>query len=106
MKAAFLNRHIKEEIYMEQPEGSISDRDEQLVCKLQRCLYGLKQAARTWNLKENSIRVKESYSRSKVGSSLYFRNMGDSCLYILLYVGDMLICHEDDTVIAQAWRDK
>lgn len=44
VKAAFLYGTLKETVFMEQPEGFIES--EGLVCKLQKSLYGLKQAHR------------------------------------------------------------
>jgi hypothetical protein len=43
---AFLNGTFTEEIYMKQPDGFISPGNEDLVCKLNRSLYGLKQSPR------------------------------------------------------------
>ena len=43
VKTAFLNGHIKEELYMVQPEGFIDPKDANKVCKLRRSIYGLKQ---------------------------------------------------------------
>lgn len=43
VKSAFLNGTLREEIYMEQPEGF---RDGNQVLKLNKALYGLKQASR------------------------------------------------------------
>ena len=48
VKTAFLNGHLEEEIYMQQPEGFIARGNEHLVCKLKRTLYGLKQSPRVW----------------------------------------------------------
>jgi len=45
---AFLQGELKHEIYMLQPEGFQQD---QQVCRLNRSLYGLKQASRIWNEK-------------------------------------------------------
>ncbi|GKE87727.1 retrotransposon protein, putative, ty1-copia subclass, partial [Tanacetum coccineum] len=49
VKTAFLNGFLEEEIYMEQPEGFIDPNHPSKVCKLQRSIYGLKQASRSWN---------------------------------------------------------
>ena len=49
VKIIFLNRKLKEEVYMIQPEDFTSI-DESKVCKLQRSIYELKQASRSWNM--------------------------------------------------------
>ena len=46
MKTAYLNAPIQEDIDIEQPEGN--QKGKQMVCKLKRSLYGLKQSARNW----------------------------------------------------------
>ena len=43
VKTAFLHGDLDEEIYMEQPEGFVQDRNKRFVCKLKKSLYGLKQ---------------------------------------------------------------
>ena len=49
VKMTFLNGNLTEEVYMTQPTGFIS-RNGRKVCKLQRSIYGLKQASRSWNI--------------------------------------------------------
>jgi hypothetical protein len=48
--ATFLNGNIEEELYMVQPEGFVDPKDANKVCKLERSIYGLKQASQSWNL--------------------------------------------------------
>ena len=48
VKATFLNGIIKEEVYIEQPEGFIVLGKESHVCKLKKALYGLKKEPRAW----------------------------------------------------------
>ena len=55
VKTAFLNGFIKEELYMMQPEGFIDPKDANKVCKLQRSIYGLVQASRSWNIRFDSV---------------------------------------------------
>ncbi|GJY59733.1 retrotransposon protein, putative, ty1-copia subclass [Tanacetum coccineum] len=50
VKTAFLNGYLSEEVYMEQLEGFVNPKIFQnRVCKLNRFIYGLKQASRQWN---------------------------------------------------------
>ncbi|GKA49422.1 retrotransposon protein, putative, ty1-copia subclass [Tanacetum coccineum] len=49
IKIAFLNGYLDEDIYMVQPEGFVDPNHPRKVCKLQRSIYGLKQASRSWN---------------------------------------------------------
>ena len=43
VKTTFLNGELDEEIYMKQPEGFVVQGQENKVCKLVKCFYGLKQ---------------------------------------------------------------
>lgn len=45
---AFLNGHLDETIFMHQPPGFSTLGFEDLVCMLNRTLYGLKQSPRAW----------------------------------------------------------
>ena len=50
IKTTFLNGFIKEELYMMQPEGFVNPKGANKMCKLQRSIYGLVQASRSWNI--------------------------------------------------------
>ena len=47
VKTAFLNGDLAEDIYMQQPQGFIVAGQENMECKLNRSIYGLKQASRS-----------------------------------------------------------
>lgn len=61
VKSAFLNGELHEEIYMSQPKGFIQKGQQNLVCKLRKSIYGLKQSPREWYSKINSFFL--SFSR-------------------------------------------
>jgi hypothetical protein len=44
VKSYFLNGDLKEEVYMEQPEGFQLSDNLDFICKMKKALYGLKQA--------------------------------------------------------------
>ena len=54
VKMAFLNGFLEEELYMMQPEGFVDPKGATKVCKLQRSIYGLVQASRSWNKRFDS----------------------------------------------------
>ena len=55
VKTAFLNGELEEEVYMKQPEGFPSSDGEKLVCKLNKSIYGLKQASYQRYLKFHNV---------------------------------------------------
>ena len=68
VKTAFLNGDLDEEVYMKQPEGFPSSDGEQLVCKLKKSIYGLKQASRQWYLKFHNVIFFIRFCRKRYGS--------------------------------------
>ena len=50
VETTFLNGFLKEELYMMQPEGFVNPKGANKMCKLQRSIYGLVQASRSWNI--------------------------------------------------------
>ncbi|GKB62162.1 retrovirus-related pol polyprotein from transposon TNT 1-94, partial [Tanacetum coccineum] len=46
VKSSFLNGELKEEVYVNQPQGFEVEGKEEKVYKLKKALYGLKQAPR------------------------------------------------------------
>lgn len=88
-KTAFLNGDLKEEVYMQQPEGF--QRDNDLVCKLNKSLYGLKQSAKVWNDKVDEILSKYDFCRGKADFCLYTKLLDNQLIYVIVHVDDFLI---------------
>ena len=50
VKIAFLNGNLIEDVYMMQPMGFVNPTNAGKICKLQKSIYGLKQASRKIHL--------------------------------------------------------
>ena len=59
VKGAYLNSTLKEQVYMQQPEGFNNGTGQ--VCLLVKTLYGLKQSGRCWNIKLDTKLHKHSF---------------------------------------------
>ena len=91
VKTIFLHGSIKEEVYMEQPEGfEIYDRKSH-ACKLKKALYGLKHAPRAWYERIDSYLMKLGFTRSEVDPNLYFKVEDDKPLILVLYVDELFL---------------
>ena len=74
VKTVFLNENLDEDIFMQEAVGFIASGQEDMVCKLQKSIYGLKQASRSWNIRfDQAIK---SFGLFKTWMNLVFtRNM-------------------------------
>ncbi|MCO5600682.1 hypothetical protein L7F22_054797 [Adiantum nelumboides] len=89
----FLHGDLKEEIYMQQPEGFVQKGKEHLVYKVLKSLYGLKQSSKQWYHKFDAFMHSIDYQQSNEDPCLYVKRQSNGQLIMLiLYVDDMLIC--------------
>ena len=97
---AFLHSDLHEELYMSPPPGLLRQGEDNLVCRLHKSLYGLKQASRQLFSKfSESIRA-VGYVQSRADYSLFTRIQGKSFTALLIYVDDILIPGNDPMSIA------
>lgn len=89
VKTAFLNGDLEETIYMQVPDGI--EHEPNKVCRLKRSLYGLKQASRAWNSKFVEFLRGCDMEQSQADSCLFYGQIDDSRVIVLLYVDDGLI---------------
>jgi len=89
-RTAFLNGKLKEELYMEQPEGFGVDGD--FVCRLLRCIYGLKQSAHNWIKLVTAILIELGFIQCPFDPCLFgYMNSEENIIFIALYVDDGLM---------------
>jgi len=93
IKTAFLNAIMKETVYMKQPKGySKVKKKQNLVCKLNKTLYGTKQAPHEWNNELNNYLVNElGFKRCLSDTCVYIRKSKNNNLIILaVFVDDII----------------
>jgi hypothetical protein len=96
---AFLNGDLKEEVYMKQPEGFIEKRNEHLVCRLRRSIYGLKQSPRCWNYVLDRTLKNMGFVQTTGDPCIYVKEEGGEIFIIAVYVDDILLAGKSDQEI-------
>jgi hypothetical protein len=91
VKTAFLHGHLSEEVYTLQPQGYEAPGKEHLVCRLNKALYGLRQAPRAWYERIDSFLLLQNFHRGDGDSNLYIFQKTGHVIIIALYVDDLLI---------------
>jgi hypothetical protein len=76
---------------MKYPEGFVVKGKQELVCKLKRSFYDLKQSPRMWYQKFDTYILSLGFVRSKVDHCIYSKEESGCFKYVALYVDDMLL---------------
>ncbi|KAL4014035.1 hypothetical protein IC575_026225 [Cucumis melo] len=91
----FSNGSLEESIFMSQPEGFITQGQEQKVCKLNRSIYGLKQASRSWNIRFDTAIKSYGFDQNVDEPCVYKKINKGKVAFLVLYVDDILLIGND-----------
>ena len=90
VKTTFLHGNLNQTIYMVQHEG-LSDNDSmQIVCKLRKSIYGLKQASRQWYQRFHQVILSFGFEVNIVDDCVYHKFCRSKVIFLILYVNDIL----------------
>jgi len=72
-----------------------------LVCRLRKFLYGLKQSPRAWFGKLSNVVQQFGMTRSEADHSVFYSHSSVGCIYLVVYVDDIVITGSDHHGISQ-----
>ena len=91
VKNAFLQGTLEEEVYMTLPPGHVKEKNTNLVCRLNKSIYGLKQSPRAWYGKLSQYLISLGFKISQSDTSLFSKHENNDTTIVLVYVDDIII---------------
>lgn len=96
---AFLNGKLEDDVYIKYPKGLESNKGN--VLKLNKALYGLKEAPKCWNKRFHDFMIKNGFEQSKYDFCLYKTKN----TWLLIFVDDILILGEEEPILMKLRRE-
>ncbi|GKD81770.1 retrovirus-related pol polyprotein from transposon TNT 1-94 [Tanacetum coccineum] len=109
IESAFLNGFINEEAYVAQPSGFIDFSKPNLVYRLKKALYRLKQAPKAWYDRLNAFLIKHDYTMRMVDNTLLTKKKEPNLIIVQTYVDDIIFgstCQEMCDDFAKIMHDE
>jgi hypothetical protein len=97
---AFLHGFLDEDVYMSQPPGYEDKKQPNYVRKLDKAIYGLKQALRAWYSRLSTKLLQLGFKISKVDNSLFYFKNNDVTTFILVYVDDIIVTSSNSKAVS------
>nr|GEZ60162.1 retrovirus-related Pol polyprotein from transposon TNT 1-94 [Tanacetum cinerariifolium] len=89
VKTTFLNGNLRENVYVNQPDGFVDPDNPNHMYKLKKALNGLKQAPRAWYDMLSSFLLSHDFSKGSVDPTLFIRKNGNDLL-LMSMIGKIL----------------
>ena len=100
VKTAYLHAPIDYEIYIDQPEG-YEEKGEDLVCKLEKSLYGLKQSGRNWNRILHDCLTENNFTQNLADHCVYAKETEEGKVIIIIWVDDLIIAASNEKILKE-----
>nr|GFB38238.1 retrovirus-related Pol polyprotein from transposon TNT 1-94 [Tanacetum cinerariifolium] len=90
VKTTFLYGPLKEEVYVNQPDGFVDPYHPDKVYRLKKALYELKQASRAWYDELSNFLVSKAFSKGFIDPTLFITKHRGDILLVQIYVDDII----------------
>nr|GFA17425.1 retrovirus-related Pol polyprotein from transposon TNT 1-94 [Tanacetum cinerariifolium] len=90
VKTSFLYGPLKQEVYVNQPDGFVDQYHPDKVYRLKKALYGLKQALRAWYDELSNFLVSKRFSKGSIDPTLFITKHKGDILLVKIYVDDII----------------
>lgn len=98
---AFLQGSLSEQVYVCQPPGFVDPSHPNHVCRLNKALYGLRQAPRAWYTELRTFLLQIGFVTSAADASLFIHSSESVFIALLVYVDDIIVTGNTDTAVTQ-----
>nr|GEW57463.1 retrotransposon protein, putative, Ty1-copia subclass [Tanacetum cinerariifolium] len=99
VKTASLNGHLSKDIYVVRPGGFVDSKHPNKVYKLQRSIYGLKQASRSWNKRFDEEIKKIGFTKNYNEPCVYLKASRRNIAFLVLCVDEIIIIGDNITIL-------
>ena len=100
VKSAYLHAPIENEIYVSQPPGyEQTENNKQLVWKLNKSLYGLKQSGRNWQNVLSDFLKEIQFVQSNADACVFIKRDNNDIAMILVWVDDIIIAANSNQLL-------
>jgi len=97
-KNAFLHARVKQELYIQQPEGFEDPEHPDYVWRLIKSLYGLKQAPYEWNQLLDSHLRANGFKPLEINPCIYIKWQNHKPMIIAVYVDNTIFIADDSNI--------
>ena len=100
VNTSFLNRFLEKDIYMDQLNGFVSKKEEHKVRKLNKSIYGLKQASKSLTIQFDETIKLFGFTQNPNEACVYKKTQGNAITFFVLYVDDILLIMNDIRILS------
>jgi hypothetical protein len=102
VKNDFLHGTLSETVFCCQPMGFTDPAHPDLVCRLRKSLYGLKQIPQVWYSRFATYLTTMGFIEAKSDTSLFIFRRDSDTVYLLLYIDDIILTASSTELLRHA----